>query len=118
MTMHNCGKSEGVFEMLHGIGICAWDPAQTCNDLHAVQAKFGNSLVIMGGWDGRGRLLEPDVTEEEIRQSVRDTMDAYAPGGGYCWCGGFLGTINDQEIIRKNAILIDEAETYGRHFYR
>ncbi|MDR2486763.1 MAG: veratrol--corrinoid protein metyltransferase [Clostridiales Family XIII bacterium] len=118
MTMHNCGKSESVMEMVHNMGITAWDPAQTCNDLDAVQAKFGNGLVIMGGWDGRGRLLEADVTEEEIRQSVRDSMDRYAVGGGYCWCGGFLGAVGDQEILRKNMILFDEVGRYSLEFYK
>ncbi|MFQ7550468.1 MAG: hypothetical protein ACLRMZ_09370 [Blautia marasmi] len=41
------------------------------------------------------------MTEEEIRQAVRDTMDRLAPGGGFCWCGGYLGAIDDPEVIRK-----------------
>ena len=66
ITMHNCGKAEVFMEDLRGIGVNAWDPAQTCNDLKGVQEKFGNSLVLMGCWDARGHLLAPDVTEEEI----------------------------------------------------
>ena len=118
ITMHNCGKAEVFMEDLRGIGVNAWDPAQTCNDLKGVQEKFGNSLVLMGCWDARGHLLAPDVTEEEIRQSVRDTMDAYAPGGGFCWCGGYLGAVDDMEVIRKNGILFDEVYRYGDAFYK
>lgn len=118
ITMHNCGKAEGFMDDLRSIGVNAWDPAQTCNDLKAVKAKYGNDLVLMGGWDARGRLTAPDVTEEEIRQSVRDAIDAYAPGGGYCFCGGYMGAIGDQETARKNEILMDEVYTYGGKFYK
>ena len=99
------------------IGVVQWNPAQTSNDLKAIKAKYGNKMVIAGGWDGRDRLLEPDVTEEEIRQSVRDTMDSLAKGGGFMWCGGFLGSAGDGESMRKNMILMDEAAKYGDAFY-
>ena len=85
--------------------------------------------VLMGGWDSRGRLGEtvercvrgrlgePDVTDEEIRQSVRDTIDLLAPGGGFCWCGGYLGAVGDTEADRKNKVLREEVYRYGDIFY-
>ena len=115
--MHNCGKCEGLVDTFIEAGINLWDPAQTCNDIKAVKAKYGNKLVIAGAWDARGRLLEPDVTEEELRKSVRDTIDAYAPGGGFCWMGGYLGALGDTESVRKNAIISDEVIKYGHAFY-
>jgi hypothetical protein len=118
MTMHNCGKCESVLDLITGMGITSWDPAQTCNDLVAVQAKYGNKLVIAGGWDARDRLLEDDVTEEEIRQSVRDAMNKYAVGGGFCWCGGYLSSVNDEATFKKNMIVMSEVESYGRDFYK
>ena len=118
ITMHNCGKCESLADLWVDMGFSVWNPAQTCNDLNAVKAKHGNKLVISGGWDGRGRLLDPDVTDEEIRQSVRDTIDAYAPGGGFCWGGGFLGALNDPEPKRKTAVVLDEATKYGYSFYK
>ncbi|MDR3209728.1 MAG: veratrol--corrinoid protein metyltransferase [Oscillospiraceae bacterium] len=117
-TMHNCGKCEGIVDQLVEIGVNLWEPAQTCNDLAAVKRKFGNKIAIAGGWDGRGRLVEPDVTDEEIRQSVRDTIDALAPNGSFAWFGMFLGPVDDPEVARKNAILDDEATRYGRAFYK
>lgn len=118
ISMHNCGKCEGLMDLLVGMGFSVWNPAQTCNDLKAIKARYGNKLVISGGWDGRGRLMASDVTDEEIRQSVRDTIDAYAPNGGFCWAGGFLGALNDPEPVRKTAVVIDEASKYGRDFYK
>jgi hypothetical protein len=118
MAMHNCGKCESVIDMLVDMGINAWDPAQTCNDLVAVQKKYGNKLVITGGWDARDRLLADDVTDEEIRQSVRDTIDKYAVGGGFCWCGGYLSSVGDDESARKTAVVMSEVESYGHKFYK
>jgi hypothetical protein len=118
LAMHNCGKCESVMDMLVEIGICEWDPAQTSNDIEAVQKKFGNKLVIAGAWDGRDRLLADDVTEEELRQSVRDTMDKYATGGGFVWCGGFLASAGDSEMQRRNRILHEEVYSYGHAFYK
>ena len=118
VSMHNCGKCETILDTLVDMGFTVWDPAQTCNDLKAIKAKYGNKLVIAGGWDARGRMLEPDITDEEIRQSVRDTIDKYAPGGGFCWMGGFLGALDDPEPVRKTGVVLDEAIKYGREFYK
>ncbi|MDR1204435.1 MAG: veratrol--corrinoid protein metyltransferase [Peptococcaceae bacterium] len=118
MTMHNCGKSENIMDMVVGMGINAWEPAQTCNDLDAIQKKYGNKLVLMGCWDARDRLLADDVTDEEIRQSVRDTMNKRAVGGGYCFCGAYLSALGDQEIARRNQVVWDEVEKYGSTFYK
>ena len=118
LAMHNCGKCGSLMDIFAQMGITVWDPAQTCNDLKSIKEKYGNSMVIAGGWDGNGRLMEPDVTDEEIRQSVRDAIDAYAPGGGFCWRGGFLGAVGDPEPVRKTGVVIDEATNYGRDFYK
>ena len=65
ITMHNCGKCECFLDDLVGIGVNLWEPAQTCNDLVGIKKKFGNRLVIAGGWDSQD-YLGPDVTDEEI----------------------------------------------------
>ena len=117
MTMHNCGKCESILDHLVEMGINLWEPAQTCNDLSAVKEKYGNKLVIGGGWDGRGRLLDPDVTDDEIVASIEETFQKLAPGGGFAWCGGFLGPIGDEEVMRKNTVLHEAAERLAHTFY-
>ncbi|MDR1821208.1 MAG: veratrol--corrinoid protein metyltransferase [Oscillospiraceae bacterium] len=123
MTMHNCGKCESIIDQLVEIGINMWEPAQTCNDLVAVKKKYDGKdgrkrLAIGGGWDGRGRLLEPDVTDEELIASVHATIDSLAPDGGFAWCGGFLGAIDDKEVLRKNMVVMGEVTRYGHEFYK
>jgi hypothetical protein len=118
MTMHNCGKCESILDLLVGMGIHMWEPAQTCNDLKAAKAKYGNKLCIAGGWDSGGRLLDANVTEEEIRASVDKTFDMLAAGGGFAWCGGFLGPVDDQAVAKKNQILRKYVDEKCRSYYK
>ena len=118
LTMHNCGKCESIIDDLVAMGINSWDPAQTCNDLEAIKAKHGNKLVIAGGWDARGRLLDPDVTDEEIVASAEEAFRKFAPGGGFAWCGGFLGPVDDPEIKRKNAVLHGAVNRLAHSVYK
>ena len=118
ITMHNCGKAEIFFDDLVKIGVVGWNPAQLSNDILAVQAKFGRHLSISGAWEGRGRLLEDDVTDDEIRASVRKSMDTYGKNGGYIFGGGFSGAVGDQKLAHKNEVLTKEALEYGRSFYK
>lgn len=117
ITMHCCGEAMEFIADWVEMGVNAWDPAQLSNDIEAVQKKYGNKLAIMGAWDARGRLIEPDCTDEEIRQSVRDTMDKYAQGGGFGWCGGYLAAKGDVEMNRRNGVLFEEVNSYGDTFY-
>ncbi len=118
ITMHNCGKCEGIIDLLVGMGVNSWDPGQTCNDLPAIKAKYGNKLVISGGWDARDRLLEPDVTDDEIYNSVKASFDMLAPGGGFAWNGGFLGPVDDEEVKRKNKILFGFVDELCMNYYK
>ena len=118
INFHNCGKSGVYFDDLVRIGITSWEPVQLSNDILEIQKKFGRHLVIGGGWEGRGRLIEADVTDEEIRQSVRDAMDTYAQNGGYMFaCSYTPGSSNDERTKHWNEVLQSEAYTYGRQFY-
>ena len=119
INFHNCGKSGVLFNDLHRIGISSWEPVQLENDIHEIQRKFGRSLVIGGGWEPRGRLVEADVTDEEIQQSVRDCMDAYAQNGGFMFSSGYTaGSTNDLKTQHWNEVLMKEAHNYGRTFYK
>lgn len=119
ITFHNCGKCEDFVDDMVNIGVRGWDPAQTCNDLKAIKEKYQGKLAIMGGWDARGRMLEADVPDEEIRQSIIDTIDTLAPNGGFAWCGGFMSSDpNDTVVNRKNAVVFQTLNEYGRSFYK
>lgn len=118
ISMHCCGHCEDFIDEWRDFGVVMWNPAQTSNDLLAIKKKYGNSLILCGGWDGMGALADPNVTEEAVKESVYRTIDRYAPGGGYTFGGGYLGPIGDEATIRKNKWLFEAADTYGKAFYK
>jgi hypothetical protein len=118
IAMHNCGHSEVFFEDLTKIGVVEWDPVQFSNDIHGVQARYGRNLVLATGFEGRGRYLEPDVTEQELRQAVRDGMDEYGKNGGVLFAAFIMGEAGDKEVARRNLILQDETNTNGHNYYK
>lgn len=116
--MHCCGHCEiFIDDWVNELNVRAWNPAQTSNDILAIKEKYRGKLVICGAYDYSKRPLEYN-TEALIRRSVRDTIDKYAPGGGYAFAGTFLGPLGDEETKNKNRWLAEEARDYGRAFYR
>ncbi len=117
IIFHMCGKCECFIERLHEMGITGWEVAQTVNDLAGLKEKYGNSLVFLGGWDSQGPAGVAGADEETVRQSVRDSIDKFAPGGGYAfWDLGPVGTSPD--MMQKIEWLEDEARKYGKTFYK
>jgi hypothetical protein len=118
ISMHCCGHCDEFIDDWRDFGVLLWNPAQPVNDLQAVKKKYGNSLIICGGWDPRKDFARPDVTEEEVKDSVYKTIDKLAPGGGYVFSGGFLGPIGDEAAKEKNRWVMDAASTYCKSFYQ
>lgn len=118
IQFHNCGRCEDFLDdMVNVCGISIWNPAQTTNDLLAVKKKFGRKLAVVGGYDFVMPVTYPDVDEEYVRSSVREAIDRYAPGGGYGFCGGVPGRIDDPAVMKINMWIADEVETYGKDYY-
>lgn len=118
VNMHLCGRGEDLIPDLVRIGVCSWEPVQLSNDILEIKARFGRQMVIGGGWEGRGRLTELDVTDEEIRQSVRDAYDKYAPGGAYMFAAAYTPmSRGDTLTAHWNEVLQKEAWEYGQTIY-
>ena len=113
---HNCGHFEAFLDDVVDMGFNAWDPAQTSNDLRGIKKKYGNKLMICGGFDGRAFLPHLDVTEEECRSAVKETLDELAPGGGYCF-GGALGPSQDPVTLKRSEWIMDEYEKLKYSYY-
>ncbi|GHV15834.1 hypothetical protein FACS189493_0380 [Spirochaetia bacterium] len=118
LQFHNCGRCEDFVPDMIDFGVRFWDPAQTKNDLLGIKEKYKGKIAICGGFDfvppGDG-----DITEELVRSKVRETIDKYAPGGGYAFCGGILGRAGAQEQTTKiNGWVQDEVAKYGANYYK
>jgi len=117
IQFHNCGKCEPFVEDMVDLGVRYWDPAQTENDLVGVKEKYKGILAVCGGFD-----YVPDLsgaTEEAVRAYIRETLDKYAPGGGYAFTGGYVGTGDSPEFTQQvNTWIADEVFNYGGDFYK
>lgn len=120
VQFHNCGRSEEFMADLADEGVGLWDPAQTTNDLIAFKEKHGSKIAFAGGWDWEPPITWPIVDESDIRRQIRDTIDKYAPGGGFAMTGGanVVGQAGDDLPITIRGWVLDEIKTYGATFYQ
>ncbi len=116
--LHCCGKCDLFADDWNDFGIRYWNPAQTSNDLDTIKKNHPKDLVIVGGWDYRGRLCDEDIGEDEFKQTIIDTYDRLAPGGGFISMCGVSGDFNDETVKKKSRWCREVAETYGENFYK
>ena len=118
IDMHDCGRCEDLIEDWREFGVRIWNPAQVMNDLVGIKKKYGNDLILTGCWDSSGPAGWPDSTEETVRQAVRDCIDTFAPGGGFCFWASVYGAKGD-DLAKQHAFWVtDEYNKYGRTFYQ
>ena len=118
INMHNCGRCEDVIDDWRDFGVKLWNPAQVMNDLAGIKKKYGNSLILTGCWDTSGPAGWVGADEELVRQEVRDCIDKYAPGGGFCFWASFYGAKDDPQARNHALWITDEYNKYGRTFYK
>ena len=115
---HNCGAFAPFVKHIVNMGFNAWNPAQpTFNDLPAIKKEFGNKLAICGGFENNGMVSWEQTTEEEIRAYVREVLDTLAPGGGFAFGGGVMGSRENPVIADRNAWITDEYEQNKFKYY-
>ncbi len=117
IQFHNCGRFEDFMDDMVDFGVRITDPVQRTNDLDAMKENYKGRVALAGCWEFDIPESWPIVDEEEIRQSVRDVIDQYAPGGGYAFLGGVLGHLGDKKVEQINNWIAEEAYVYGRDFY-
>ena len=112
---HNCGHFEEYLDDVVDMGFNCWEPAQSSNDLVAIKKKFGNKLLIAGGFDSTPYLPFREATEEQIRGHVKKVLDELAPGGGYAFFGGVFG--DDPVSKERNEWVQDEFNKLKATYY-
>lgn len=117
VEFHCCGYCTEILDDFLEIGVQVWQPAQPMNDLKAIHKKYGRNLVINGAWDAVGLTCDRSLCEEDIRKSVRDTIDEFGKDGGYVfWNGGPVGS--SKTVSERLNWADDEANKYGKEFYK
>jgi hypothetical protein len=102
---HNCGYFQPIIDDMLEIGIGATNPVHISNDIEAIKSVYGNKLVLVGGFDGQ-MIDSPKSPEEQIRESVRNTINILAPGGGFIPRLGGVSSGSDiaNDEIRKHSV--------------
>ncbi len=119
---HCCGKMEELLDDFLEVGITAFDPVQPINNIPEMKKKTLGKAGISGGLDVQNIVdcMSMGKTEEDIRTEVRRCIDEYASGGGYLIYGSSI-YVHDQASRKPGGNLyyvIDEAEKYGKNYYR
>jgi uroporphyrinogen decarboxylase len=86
--LHACGERSTIMEdLIENVGIDALHSYEdTIVDAVEVKERYGDRIAVLGGIDVDFMCR---ASIDQIRQRVRDTLEACIPGGGYC-----LGTGN------------------------
>lgn len=112
---HTCGSVIEYIPDLLDNGIDILNPVQfTARDMdaHALKAKFGDRLVFWGGGIDAQHVL-PHASPEQVREAVRQSLDAFKSGGGYV----FNNVHNIQaDVPPENIVaLFDAAYEFGNY---
>lgn len=116
VEFHCCGNCQYLISEFLDIGVDICQLPMPNDALLNDKKKFGNKLVMTGGWDRRGPGAVPGAPEDVVRASVREAIDTYGRDGALIfWDGGICGNSEDSKI--KMLWVLDELHTYGRKIY-
>ena len=97
---HNCGYFMPLMDDIVEMGIEMINPLHRSNGLKETKEKYGSKVTLLSGFEVQ-YLSAPTITEAEIRENVRKTMDILAPGGGYVpYYNGSNADIVNDEIVK------------------
>ena len=116
-SIHICGKCDTIVPDLVDIGTGVWEICEPSNDLVKLQESYKNDIVFYGGYNFKGPMSYGEPTEEELRQSVRDAIDKYAPAGNFALMQALI-VQDPAKMGYRMGVLIDEAIKYGHNYYR
>ena len=114
--LHCCGAADPLIDDFVECNFASWE-AQPQNDFKRLKEKHGNKLAVVGGFS-TAALMDPEKTEEEVRESVRSWLKMIASDGGYVWMGtGFM--MREQDPVKKEHIrwISEEFDGLKRSLY-
>lgn len=107
-VLHSDGKIQDLVPAVVEMGWDAWHPAQPCNDVAALRARYRDRLAFVYGLENQKVTDREGVTEAEIRAEVRAAIDRYASGGRFA-----ISPISVKSEPWKLDAISDEVAAYG-----
>ena len=117
IAMHCCGKCEVFVEDWVSYGVRYWDPPQTSNDLVAIQKRFGNQIILEGGFDAIGELMSPDCTEAMFKDAVVAAIDKCSKNALFIFNHWLYGDPDNEMFNNRNRWMTEVVEDYGLSVY-
>jgi len=117
ISRHDCGKCEQFIDDWLDIGITEWNSPQSMNDLPGIKKKYGKRLAFPGGWNGK-RWSGVKADEKEMKDSLAQYVDTYAPGGGFTYGAMVIGARDDPIANANREIVKDFYFDYARDWYK
>ncbi|MGQ9729774.1 MAG: uroporphyrinogen decarboxylase family protein [Candidatus Zipacnadales bacterium] len=114
VMMHCCGSSSWAFADFIEMGIHVVDTLQPeAKDMAPsyLKATYGDRLAFHGCISTAGPLAYGTV--EEVRATVRETLEVMMPGGGYCLAPSHM--IQDNTPTENVLAMYEAAKEYGRY---
>jgi len=112
IAKHTDGNAWPILEDFVEVGFDAFHPIQPqCMEIAEVKEKVGDRICLAGNIDCRHLLVFG--TPDEVRRSVKETIDIAAPGGGY-----IISSSNSvhQDCKAENYLaMVEAALEYGRY---
>jgi hypothetical protein len=110
---HCCGNCQYLIEEFLNLGVDICQLPVPNEQLEWDKERFGNRLVITGGWDRLGKGAMPGASEAEVRESLHIAIEKYGKDGGLIfWDGGITGQSEDAK--NKMTWLYDELHLYNQ----
>ena len=84
--LHSCGSIRGIIPYLIEAGVEVLNPIQSGArnmDVGELKQEFGNEISFYGGGFDVQRMLEDNVSVQEVREVIKRNIDVLAPGGGF-----------------------------------
>ncbi|AEF86670.1 veratrol:corrinoid protein metyltransferase [Treponema primitia ZAS-2] len=96
---HTCGRAEDIIEDIIDTGADAWSSVQPRNDIAGLLKKYGNKIVIEGGYDANGAPGFETASNEKIEAEVRRCFSEYGKYKGYTFWGFLMKTGTNLNIF-------------------
>ena len=91
---------------------------QIMNDLNGIEARYGDRLLIHGGWDSTGPHNFEGASEEMVRAATRKAVDDYGKDGHFALFPIVMGDPKNPEIARRRFWVCDECRKYSEALYQ
>lgn len=114
---HICGLCESLIPDLIERGVTIWQTAQSMNDLVMLEEKYGDRIMINGGWDSYGPQGFDNGTEEDVRKEVRRCIDTYGKSGHYAMMPIIVADPESDSLKNRRFWASDECRKYSEKLF-